>query len=140
MVHDSMFRLIQAQLNYTPTLISPSSLLRRNVKNDCYDLEKGTSIFSEQLPGNFFLNVVIMGIVASLASVAVIAFNDCLSRQKFQAFTFFLAGFACILCSIFQAVIPEQTILIVSFGILAKFAAQSEFLKKLLIIVVVQWF
>ena len=77
-----------------------------------------------------------MGIVASLASIAVIAFNDCFSRQKFQAFTFFLAGFACILCSIFQAVIPEQAILIVSFGILAKFAAQSEFLKHLLILVI----
>ena len=77
-----------------------------------------------------------MGIVASLASVAVIAFNDCFSRQKLQALTFFLAGFSCIMCAIFQAVIPEQTILIVSFGILAKFAAQSEFLKKLRVLVI----
>ena len=67
-----------------------------------------------------------MGIVASLASVAVIAFNDCFSRQKFQAFTFFLTGICCVLCSIFQAVIPDQKILIITFGILAKFAAQSK--------------
>ena len=90
------------------------------------ELVKGTSIFSEQLPGNFFLNVAIMGVVASLASGAVIIFNGYFSRQKFQAFTFFLAGGSCILCSIFQAVIPDQLILIVSFGILAKFSAQSK--------------
>ena len=78
-----------------------------------------------------------MGIVASLASVAVIAFNDCFSRQKFQAFTFFLAASSCILCSIFQAVIPEQTILIVTFGVLAKFAAQSEYLKNFSVLVVI---
>ena len=102
-----------------------------------HDPWKGTSIFSEQLPGNFFLNVVIMGIVASLASVAVIGFNDCFSRQKFQAFTFLLAALSCILCSIFQAVIPEQTILIVTFGVLAKFAAQSEFLKNFSVLVVI---
>ena len=78
-----------------------------------------------------------MGIVASLASVAVIAFHDCFSRQKFQAFTFFLAALSCILCSIFQAVIPEQTILIVSFGVLAKFAAQSEYLKNSTVLVVI---
>ena len=87
---------------------------------------QGTSIFSEQLPGNFFLNVGIMGIVASLASLTVIALNDHFSRQKFQAFTFFLTGLCCVACSIFQAIIPQQTILIVTFGILAKFAAQSK--------------
>ena len=67
-----------------------------------------------------------MGIVASLASVTVIVVNDCFSRQKFQALAFFLAGLFCVMCSVFQAAIPEQTMLIVSFGILAKFAAQSE--------------
>ena len=87
---------------------------------------QGTSIFSEQLPGNFFLNVGIMGIVASLASLTVIALNDHFSRQKFQAFTIFLTGLCCVACSIFQAIIPQQTILIVTFGILAKFAAQSK--------------
>ena len=43
---------------------------------------QGTSIFSEQLPGNFFLNVGIMGIVASLASLSVIILNSYFSRQK----------------------------------------------------------
>ena len=87
---------------------------------------QGTSIFSEQLPGNFFLNVGIMGLVASLASFSVIILNDFFSRQKFQAFTFFLTGICCVLCSIFQAIIPDQKILIITFGILAKFAAQSK--------------
>ena len=89
---------------------------------------QGTSIFSEQLPGNFFLNVGIMGIVASLASLSVIILNDYFSRQKFQGFTFFLTGLCCVLCSIFQAIIPEQTILIITLGILAKFSAQSKIL------------
>ena len=92
---------------------------------------QGTSIFSEQLPGNFFLNVGIMGIVASLASVSVIILNDYFSRQKFQALTFFLTGICCILSSIFQAIIADQKILIITFGILAKFAAQSKFFYKL---------
>ena len=87
---------------------------------------QGTSIFSEQLPGNFFLNVGIMGIVASLASLTVIVFNGYFSRQKFQAFTFSLTAICCVLCCIFQATIPNHTIVIVCFGILAKFAAQSK--------------
>ena len=46
---------------------------------------------------------------------------------KFQALKFFLTGICCVLCSIFQAIIPDQKILIITFGILAKFAAQSKF-------------
>ena len=86
---------------------------------------QGTSIFSEQLPGNFFLNVGIMGIVASLASLSVIILYNYFSRQKLQGFSFILTGLCCVLCSIFQAIMPEKTILIVFFGILAKFSAQS---------------
>ena len=60
-----------------------------------------------------------------------IILNDYFSRQKFQALTFFLTGICCILSSIFQAIIADQKILIITFGILAKFAAQSKFFYKL---------